>query len=141
MLYATMADAPPWPAFIFNCTTFLCPIIIWLLLSTVPSVYANLPYVHYRSRGTLLHNQRQPLTCCHHHHPRNKKREFMQPPPLNHLELHSKRSFTSIFAATWCFYKLGCNFELFCHHVRHTVFGCCGGTYNVHQATALQGVL
>ena len=134
-----MADVPPWPASIFNCTTFFCPIIIWLLLSTVPPAYANLLDVHYRSRGTLLHNQRQPLTR-RHHHPRKKKRDFRQPSPLKHIQLYSKRSFISIFAAAWFFYKLGCNFELFCHRARHTVFGCHGGTCTMHQATALQGV-
>ena len=84
ILYATMADAPPWTNLVFQYDILICPIVIWTLLLIFPPAFANLLKCHHRSGGTLLHQHRRSLTP-QHHHPSRKKREFRQPPPLQHL--------------------------------------------------------
>ena len=127
ILYATMADAPPWPNLVFNYAILICRIIIWTLLLILPPAFANLLKCHYQSGGTLLHQQCQPLTP-QRHHPSRKKREIRQPPPLQHLLHPPKRCAITLFATAWFFYRLGCNLESVIHQAKRTAYGC-------HQST------
>ena len=122
LLYATMADAPPWPNLFFEFTVLACPIIIWTLLLISPHAFADLLKCHRRSGGTLLHQQRRSLTP-QRHHPRRKKREFRQPPPFQHLLYCPKRCEITLFAAAWVFYRLGCNFESVIHQAKLAAYG------------------
>ncbi len=106
-----MSDAPTWPNLVFNCTILICPIMIWLLLLMFPPVFVNLLKHHYRSGGTLLHQQCQPSPQLHH--PIRKKREFRKPPTCPHPQLRPKCYAVIFFAAAWFIYKLGCNIKSF----------------------------
>ena len=123
LLYATMADAPPWSNFVFEFAVFACPIIIWTLLLIFPHAFANLLKCNHRSCGTLLHQQCQPLTP-RRHHPSRKKMEFMRPPPLQHLLHFPKRCTITWFVAAWFIYRLGCNLESAVHRARRAAYAC-----------------
>ena len=141
LLYATMADAPPWPNLFFEFAVLACPIIIWTLLLISPHAFADLLKCHRRSGGTLLHQQCRTLTP-QLHHPSSKKREFRQPPPIQHLLHCPKRCAITLFAAACFFYMLGCNLESCIQRAKRAAYGCQQSTCARHcvQATTLQGV-
>jgi len=136
-----MADAPPWPNFVFEFAFFTCPIIIWELLLIFPSVFTALLKCNRRSGGTLLHNQLQPLTP-RRHHPSRKKKKFRRPPPLQYLLLAPKSYAFTWFYAAWFIYKMGCNFESAIFRVKRAThkFYQGNGTKRCVRATAHQGV-
>ena len=77
-----MADAPPWPNFVFKFAVLACPIIIWKLLLIFPHDFANLLKCHRRSGGTLLHQQCRSLTP-QRHHPTGKRGKSGDLHPFN----------------------------------------------------------
>ena len=136
-----MADAPPWPNFVFEFAAFTCPIIIWTLLLIFPGVFTSLLRCNRRSGGTLLYNQMQSLTP-RRHHPSRKKKKFRQPSPLQHLLHDPKRYAITWFAVAWIIYRMGCNFESAILRVKRATHKCyqCNGTKQCVRATAHQGV-
>jgi hypothetical protein len=140
-MYATMADAPPWPNFFLHFATLTCPIIIWMLLLIFPNVYADLLKCQRRTGGTLLHQLLQPLTP-RRHHPSNKKRGFRWPTPLQHLLHVPKRCAITWFAAAWFIYRMGCNLEPAILRAKQAEHKChqCNSTRRCVQATAFQSV-
>jgi hypothetical protein len=141
LMYATMADAPPWSNIFLDFATLTCPIIICMLLLIFPNVYADLLKCQRRSGGTLLYQHLQPLTP-QHHHPSKKKREFRQPPPLQHLLHVPKQCAITWFAAAWFIYRMGCNFESAILQATQAAHKChqCNATRRCVQATAFQGM-
>ena len=134
-----MADAPPWPNFVFTCTILICPIIIWLLLLIFPPVFANLLKCQCIAGGTLLHQQLRSSPRLHH--PIRKKRELRKPPPLPHLQFRPKRFAIAFLAAAWFISMLGCTLESFVQRAKKSVFGCQQSFCTRHRvrSTALQG--